>query len=99
MEPGKVHTGGNGGYQAINLAYLLGARRIVLIGYDMQVGADGRAHWFGHHPDKVISNHQGWIAGYKTLATHAKKLGLEIINATPTTALTCFNKMKLDDAI
>jgi hypothetical protein len=34
--------GGNGGYQAINLAYLAGAARIVLLGYDMKHRAAGK---------------------------------------------------------
>ena len=32
---GVIHQGKNSGYQALNLAYLLGAKRILLLGYDM----------------------------------------------------------------
>jgi hypothetical protein len=37
-DPGTLAHGGNGGYQAINLAALAGAERIILLGYDMKHG-------------------------------------------------------------
>ncbi len=36
-DPSMIFAGGNGGHQAMNLAFHLGAARIVLIGYDMKV--------------------------------------------------------------
>src|SRR6056297_1835559 len=43
-----LKTGGNSGYQAINLAVLLGYRRLILLGYDMQL-TGGHTHWHGPH--------------------------------------------------
>ena len=43
--PTGVRTGGSDGYQAINLAFHFGVKRIVLLGYDMKFGADGQVHW------------------------------------------------------
>jgi len=57
--PEKLHQGSNSGIQAINLAYHLGAREIILLGYDMQP-TGGKSHWFGDHPDKVVSNWYSW---------------------------------------
>jgi hypothetical protein len=48
-QPGIIHSGGNSGYQAVNLAYLFGARKIILVGYDMQ-RTYGMSHWHGDHP-------------------------------------------------
>ena len=59
--PGLIHGGGNGGHQAIQLAYLLGAHEIALVGLDMQADPDegridekgnwrGMQHHFGEHP-------------------------------------------------
>lgn len=98
-DPDIIHQGFNSGYQAINLAYNLGARKIILIGYDMKLGADGSNHWFGHHPDKIVSHYQSWLIMYSSLAEHAKKLNCSIINSTIDTALTCFEKMPLEDAL
>src|ERR1043166_8946509 len=43
-DPTGLRTGRNSGYQAINLAYHLGATRILLLGFDMQ-----GSHYFGAH--------------------------------------------------
>ena len=42
--PLGLRTGRNSGYQAMNLAWHLGARRIILLGYDMRLAADGAKH-------------------------------------------------------
>ncbi len=39
--PGYIRTGGNSGYQAVHLAVHLGAKKIVLLGFDMKPGPDG----------------------------------------------------------
>ena len=88
-EQNGLATGRNSGYQAINLAWLTGAARIVLVGYDMQ-GKTERMHWFGDHPLKTCP---GTVAmfhqGYNNLAKHLPP-GLEIINCSAETALRCF---------
>jgi len=94
-----VYQGGNSGYQAINLAYHLGAKKIILIGYDQKPSNDGRYHWFGHHPSEVKSNYHSWSQGYQSIANQLPELGIEIINCTIDTALTCFPRQKLEDII
>jgi len=95
----KLRTGGNSGYQAINLAVLLGYRRIILLGYDMQQ-TNGKNHWHGDHvgmnnpgPD----NFKRWIGAYDSLAVLVRGLGIDVMNATRETALTCFKKVALED--
>jgi hypothetical protein len=95
-DTGTIHTGSNSGYQAINLAYLFGARRVILTGYDMKVGPNGAAHWFGNHPDNIVSNHSGWLAGFKTIVDQRL---VEVINCTRDTALTCFPQMSIEEAL
>jgi hypothetical protein len=47
---GFVFTGGgNSGYQAVNLALQWGAAEIILLGYTMMLGANGKAHWHQDH--------------------------------------------------
>jgi len=93
-----LHTGGNSGYQAINLAYIEGAERIVLLGYDMQ-NTDGKSHWHGDH-EKGLNQQtcfHGWIGHFNILAQALDKKGVEVINATRKTALTCFKRKNLYD--
>lgn len=89
-------TGQNSGYQAINLAYLLGAARIVLLGFDMKRGADGRAHWFGDHPVQTQDYiYSAMLQNFPKLARRLKELGIEVINCTPDSALDAFPRNEL----
>jgi hypothetical protein len=45
-------AGFNSGAAAINLGYCLGAKRIFMLGFDMQSLPDGRVHWHAGYPDK-----------------------------------------------
>lgn len=100
--PGLIHSGYNSGYQAINMAFLRGYRRIVLLGYDMKKGRDNRQHWFGEHSQPqmcVPLPFDTFIGAFEELATDAKILGLHIINCTRDTALECFEWMPLKEAL
>lgn len=97
--PEAINYGQNSGFQALNLAFLLGAKRILLLGYDMKLAKSGANHWFGHHPDKVVSNYPAWWSHFSVAADQFKKLGVEVINCSPDTALICFKKMSLESAL
>mgnify|MGYP000877982445 CR=1 FL=1 len=98
-----LHTGQNSGYQAINLAVHYGAARIVLLGYDMHaplVGGKPKTHWFGDHPGgtspTVYEQMRPW---FDTLAKPLAERGVEVINATPGSALRCFPRKTLQEAL
>jgi hypothetical protein len=94
-DPKVIHTLRNGGGAAIGLAYHLGFKRLLLLGYDMQTSA-GQRHWFGAHPGKLeVQSDYAWFA--KSIATiEPKSYGLEIWNCTRQTALQCFPVYDLD---
>lgn len=99
LRPGYIRTGGNSGYQAINLAVQLGVRRIVLLGFDCKMGAKKEKHWHPDHPDgSGADNYQTWIANYAALAPQLEKLGVEVINANPESGIEAFPKMTLEAA-
>jgi len=93
----------NSGGSAINLAYHLGAKRIVLIGYDMKVDENENHNWHtkyvGKHtpPIKIYENR--FLACYKTIKRDADKLGIEILNTNPDSALLEFPFVKLEDTL
>lgn len=99
-DPAYVHKGSNSGIQAINLAYHLGARRVVLLGFDMQA-TGGKTHWHGRHPGEAddYGPWHKWIRRYEGVARDADLMGLEIINATRETALTCFPRKPLSSLL
>lgn len=91
-DPGGLRTAGNSGYQAINLAAHLGARRILLVGYDMR--GDSKSHWFGQHPESCRKEPSG---GFERRARHfhglvepLRERGIEVVNCTPGSAITAF---------
>ena len=96
-QDGIIHQGKNSGYQAINLAYMFGADRIILLGYDM---TGNGSHWFGKHEGPGLSqstNYESLISEFNTI--DPPKYGIEIINCTRMTALNCFPKMSLESAL
>jgi len=98
---GKIHFGQNGGYQAINLAYLWGYDTILLIGYDMKLDSNGKRHWFGDHPEPLDkkANYANWIARFQELAADLEEQHIKVYNCTNSTALDCFEIEKLENLI
>lgn len=98
IDPSCIHYGSNSGFQAVNLAILFGARRIALVGFDMRT-VNGRRHFFGDHPRGLrnTTGYEHFIAAFERAATMLPA-GVEIVNATPGSALTCFPRIDIDDA-
>lgn len=95
MDPARIHYGGNSGFQAMNLALLWGATRVLLLGFDMQ----GVNHFFGKHPRPMRSaGAERFIPAFKE-AARTLPAGIEIINCTPSSALECFPRKRLSDAL
>ncbi len=101
-DPTGLRTGWNSGYQAINLAVHLGAKRILLLGYDMQRGPDGRTHWFGHHCLDNLrreSLYVDFLKRFPTLVNPLQAIGVDVINCSRATALRCFPQMPIEQGI
>lgn len=97
--PGLIHQGNNGGYQTVNLAYQAGAKRLVLLGFDMHE-TGGKAHHHADHPGiRTINNYAEWLAAFEVVAPELKAEGVEVANATPGSALKCFERMGLARAL
>ena len=82
----------NSGSCAVNLAIHLGAKRIVLLGYDMRQ-VDGRNNWHNDHDTSQDSNHNPYrefLLAWPYISRDAKKMNVQIINATPESDLTLF---------
>ena len=94
-DPSVLKHGTNSGYQAINLAYLFGAKRIVLLGYDMRVNPDA-THWHAGHPNGPTAKRYAQIIRdnmlphFDSLVKPLRDAGVEVMNATPDSALTAF---------
>lgn len=111
QNPAFIHHGHGSGYSLVNLVYLMGAARIVLLGYDLKYAPDydGKGHhigsqprhYFGEYPSKL----QHWPSVHVHRGVHTELLNLyrsiadqdvvEVINATPGSAIDCFPTMDL----
>jgi hypothetical protein len=91
---------GNSGAAAIELAVFAGCRRVITLGLDCQY-TNNRKHWHGDHP-RGLGNAKSmpkWANSFKRLAGHAKGKGVEVINASRATSLTCFALQPLEIAL
>lgn len=98
-EEGVINGGGNTGQAAVNLAYHLGAKRIVLLGYDMQ-RTNKMSHWHGDY--KALSNGNSfttWIRRLERMCNNLRDEGIEVVNATQQTAITSLLRMTIEEAL
>lgn len=90
-DPASIRHGHNSGYAAINLAYHFGARQIVLLGYDMRV-VGHRMHWHNlpsniQHEEFQRILQQEMLPNFATLKAPLEQAGVQVLNATPDSAL------------
>lgn len=95
-DPESLTTGYCSGYQAIGLAVHLGATRIVLLGYDMGRDRKGPAHFFGAHRDKSEPPYKLCLKTFQTLVAPLQAAGVDVVNCSRQTALTCFRRDDLE---
>ena len=112
QDPTVIHHGHGGGYSMLGLAYLMGAARIVLLGYDLAYAPDydgrgrkvgsGPRHFFGEYPPEL----QHWPSVCVKDGVHfdlVRRYGevaqqglVEIVNCTPGSAIKCFPMMDIE---
>lgn len=91
--------GGNSGYQAINLAFLMGAKKIVLVGYDMRAQGE-KTHFFGDHPAPTPKDvYDVYVPHFSTITDTLAAYDVEIINTSLESAIDCFDKKPLKEAL
>ena len=94
--PGLIHQGQNSGYQALNLAVLWGAAKVLLLGYDMTLQGL-RVHFVGNHaglpnPDKDLLGK--FADNFDTIETDC-----DIVNCTEGSAVRRFRFGRLEDEL
>lgn len=105
--PHKVSWNANSGAAAISVAANMGVKRIVLLGFDMKLGTDGRQHWHSKYsgPGEYTPREEKklpflrHLAGFPAIARDAHGLGIEIINACPDSSINVFPRMTAMDVL
>jgi hypothetical protein len=97
-DPRGLAHGSNSGYQAINLAFHFGVKKIILIGYDMQLDKSGMSHWHtdGDRPAHAMQHvmKTSFLPNFPSLAEALTEEGIRVYNASPDSALTVFPRFK-----
>lgn len=102
-KPGEVALARTSTTGAINLAIHFGAKRIVLLGVDAKLGANGQRHshrlnwpWpKGGQPQAFADQ----MAEYRAIAPSAAAMGVEIVNANPDSAVTIWPRLRFEDCL
>lgn len=93
-----IGSGGNSGFQALNLAYLHGYKRALLLGFDYM---NSGQHYFGRHPNELDKSPdmRRWVEHMRKAKPIMDSVGFEVINCTRHSAIDCFPLMPIDYAI
>lgn len=86
------------GGAAINAAYLLGAARVVLLGFDMKM-VEGKHNWHDNHKkeERPQIYQASMVPFLKPMSDALKVTGLQVVNATPGSALNIFPQVELTE--
>ena len=100
INEGWFQSFSNSGACAIALGIASGASKIILLGYDCQK-TNGKTHWHGDHPEHLsnAATLKKWPAQFSNVGIAAKIKAVQIINASRETALTCFERARLEDVL
>ena len=97
-----IKHGTNSGYQAINVAFHFGVKRIILLGYDMKT-KDGATHFHGGYgtsePTVAHVLAARMLPFFSALVEPLRAHGVEVLNANPDSALDCWPKVSIDEAL
>ena len=100
----RIGGGWNSGFQVLNILALWKVARIIYTGLDCKAGEGGKPHWHGHYRDGACPNpdqrhFDRWKQGFDMAAAQVAERGIEVLNASRDTALTCFPRVELRDFI
>jgi len=105
--PYMVSWNGNSGAAAISTAVHTGAKRIILLGFDMTLGEHNNQHWhdvYNRGPVKTEKRARKLpfyrhLRGFTEIARDAKQIGVEIINACPNSMIEQFRKVSVKELL
>ena len=102
-----VSWNGNSGAAAVSIAAHTGVKRIILLGFDMKLNEGKDQHWHdvygrGKARDEKKEMKMPFhrhLRGFPEIAKDAKRMGIEILNASPDSAIECFRKVTVKELL
>lgn len=104
--PRMVSWNHNSGAAAISLAAHTGAKKIILLGFDMKLNLTNNQHWHDIYKRGVIEGKRKkglpfdrHLRGFVEIAKDAQRMGISIINACPDSAITQFPRLSVNELL
>jgi len=105
--PKMVSWNGNSGAAAISVAVHAGAKRVILLGFDMKVSDTHNQHWHDLYGRGTIDDERRrrkmpfhrHLRGFPEIAKDARRMGVEILNCCLDSAIECFRKVTVQELI
>ena len=102
---GFVSWNKNSGAASLSLACQMGARQIILLGFDMDTDSKARQHWHSAYksantkkiPRKLSFRRH--LLCWPMIARDARRLGVEVLNCSVRSAIRELRKVKLEDVL
>lgn len=102
--PGADHIfqGHNSAFQAMALAVIWGASKVVFLGLDLGA-SEGRNHWHDDYPEPLSNNshdqkYEIFRRAFRHAAPQLQALGVTVLNASRRTTLDCFPQCSISEA-
>jgi len=101
-DPAVIQSGGNSGFGAVNLAYLKGAKRIVLFGFDYT--EQGGHHYklenyYWYSAGQNARYWKNWGDNFNACLPQLKRSGVEVLNASPISTVDAFPKVTIEQGL
>lgn len=101
-DPTIITSGGTSGFGALNVAYLKGAKLVVLFGYDY---SDTNGTWHAndaHYDPNHYYNPSNWIewaSAFNNITPQLKEKGVEVVNASQRSGISAFPKVSIEEGL
>ncbi len=97
-----IGSGGNSGFQALNLAVNFNVNRILLMGYDMHDRSG--VHWYGRangpgRNNPCEDNFKRWRKAFINSTQILIDLGIDVVNVSPISDLYCYRKATVEQTL
>lgn len=94
-----IRYGRSSGHLALSLAINLGAKRCVLLGFDCRI-VNGRSHFHDKHSNAIsITYAKDFLPAWEGWGETARRAGVEVVNATPNSAIMEFEYRPLVEVL
>ena len=99
-DPEKITVRRTSATGAINIAFHMGCRRIVLIGIDQCVAPDGKTHHHPAHPFPWVADcFQHQYDDFAGIVGDLRARQIDVVNASPVSTLPWWPKVDLDEEV